>query len=258
MEVAGRRSDNVGIGSTDVEKRKAPGLRVMLVAACAFLGWCAVAAASPFQIYLDRLGVPLGLPVEGKMIVVNIPAFELIAFEDGEPAFRSRVIVGAPWHRTPRLETHTTAVRFRPTWRPTPSMLASGEYQDRVWPAGPDNPLGLLAVRLEEGMLVYLHDTNHRELFARETRAMSHGCVRVQRWDELAAWLLGTDLEQVHDWANGSRTFDVPTEQVPVVLGYFLNFPDDTGETRHFEDIYALEGRASNEVGSCGMASEAG
>ena len=214
-----------------------PAFRVTIVATCFFLGWCVVAAPSPFQTQLNRLGVPLVLPVEGKMIVVNIPAFELIAFEDGEPAFRSRVIVGAPWHRTPRLETRTTAVRFRPTWRPTPSMLASGEYRDRVWPAGRDNPLGLLAVRLEEGLLVYLHDTNHRELFAREARALSHGCVRVEKWDQLAAWLLGTSLAQIHAWANGRRTFDVPTEPAPVVLGYFLSFPDDAGEAQRFEDI---------------------
>ena len=228
-----------------------PALRVILLTVCAFVAWCVAAASSPFQIHLDRSDVPLVVPGEGKMIVVNIPAFELIAFEDGEPAFRSRVIVGAPWHRTPRLETHTTAVRFRPTWRPTPSMLASGEYQDRVWPAGPDNPLGLLAVRLEEGLLVYLHDTNRRELFELEERALSHGCVRVQKWDELAAWLLGLEVAQVHDLANGQRTFDAPTEPVPVVLGYFLRFPDDSGEIRRFEDIYALGGRVSDESEPC-------
>ncbi|MFW5832978.1 MAG: hypothetical protein ACOCYE_02630, partial [Pseudomonadota bacterium] len=45
-----------------------------------------------FQAHLDRLDVPLDLPTAGKAIVVNVPAFELIAFEDGEPVLRSRVI----------------------------------------------------------------------------------------------------------------------------------------------------------------------
>ena len=94
---------------------------------------------SAFQRQLDRYGIPFRVPPEGKAILVNIPAFELITFEDGMPVFRSRVIVGAPWHRTPRIQTYTSAVRFRPTWRPTPSMVASGEYRDRVVPAGPNN-----------------------------------------------------------------------------------------------------------------------
>ena len=114
----------------------------------------ALAAGPRFQAALDALGVPLSLPPSGKAIVVNIPAFELIAFENAEPVLRSRVIVGTPWHRTPVMTTHTTSVRFRPTWRPTPSMIASGEYRDRVWPPGPNNPLGHAAARLEEGLLV--------------------------------------------------------------------------------------------------------
>ena len=47
-------------------------------------------------------------------------------------------------------------------------MIASGEYRDAVWPPGPNNPLGLAAVRLEPGLLVYLHDTNQRQLFEQD------------------------------------------------------------------------------------------
>ena len=192
-----------------------------------------------FQAALDALGVPLSLPPSGKAIVVNIPAFELIAFEDAEPVLRSRVIVGTPWHRTPVMTTHTTSVRFRPTWRPTPSMIASGEYRDRVRPPGPDNPLGLAAVRLEEGMLVYLHDTNRRDLFERDVRTLSHGCVRVQAWDELVAFVLDIDLAVVHALANGRSTTDVPTDPpIPVILGYYRVFPDDAGRPVAYDDVY--------------------
>ena len=79
-------------------------------------------ALSPFQQALDRLGIPLELPL-GKTILVKIPAFELIALVDGAPELRSRVIVGTPWHRTPILVSWTNAVRFRPTWHPTPGMV---------------------------------------------------------------------------------------------------------------------------------------
>ena len=82
------------------------------------------------------------------------PPFELIAFVDVPQSCAARVIVGTPWHRTPILVSGTSAVRFRPTWHPTPGMVASGEYRDRVLPPGPSNPLGLAAIRLEEGRLV--------------------------------------------------------------------------------------------------------
>ncbi|NBB71522.1 MAG: L,D-transpeptidase family protein [Alphaproteobacteria bacterium] len=196
------------------------------------------AAEPDFEDRLARAGVPLDLPDEGKALVVNIPAFELIAFEDAEPVFESRVIVGTPANPTPVLETHTTKVRFRPTWRPTPNMIASGEYQDRVWPPGENNPLGLAAVRLEPGLLVYLHDTNRPELFERENRALSHGCVRVERWRELVAWLLDWSPERVDRVAHGEGTRDVATPDVPVHLGYFTAFPDPDGGIERYADLY--------------------
>jgi murein L,D-transpeptidase YcbB/YkuD len=196
--------------------------------------------ASAFQRALDAIGAPLRLPPQGKAIVVNVPAFELIAFEDATPVFRSRVIVGTPENQTPLMQTHVRAVTFRPTWRPTPDMVASGEYRDRVWPAGPRNPLGLAAVRLEPGLLVYLHDTNRRDLFERDARALSHGCVRVQRWATLVAWILDIPEDEVRRHAEGARTFDMPAASIPVTLGYYTVFPDDAGNPETFADVYGL------------------
>ena len=203
---------------------------------------------SSFQRHLNGLRVEYRVPLHGKAILVNIPAFELIAFENGEPSFRSPVIVGSPANPTPRLETHVTSVRFRPTWRPTPAMVASGEYRDRVWPPGRKNPLGLAAVRLEPGLLVYLHDTNRRELFDKPFRALSHGCIRVKRWDELSAWVLGIRLENVHTLANGRKTVDVTAPPIPVTLGYFTIFPDDDGSARFYEDVYGLQVNRSDQA----------
>ena len=214
-------------------------LPVGLLVACA-------SADAPFLRSLDRHGIPYRVPM-GKAILVNIPAQELIAFESGTPVFRSRVIVGTPWHPTPIIETYTTTVRFRPTWRPTPSMVASGEYVDRVWPPGEKNPLGLLAVRLEEGLLVYLHDTNQRHLFDQDYRALSHGCIRVQKWDRLAAWILDMPEETVREIAHGRQTQDVETARIPVSISYFLTFLDDAGVPVRYPDIYsrAMQPRVS-------------
>ena len=194
---------------------------------------------SPFEAALREIGAEFRPPARGKAVLVNIPAYELIAFEDGLPVMTSRVIVGASRTQTPVVDTEVSVVRFRPTWRPTPEMVASGEYADRRWPAGPRNPLGLAAIRLEPGLLVYLHDTNRPGLFEREARALSHGCVRTERWDALAAWILDIPVDEVLAHANGSRTFDMPPPApVPVFLRYYTVFPDADGEIRRHPDIY--------------------
>jgi murein L,D-transpeptidase YcbB/YkuD len=210
------------------------------------------AEVSDFQAALDRHGVDLVLPQTGKAIVVNVPAFELIAFEDAEPVMRSRVIVGARATPTPILDTRTSVVRFRPTWRPTPSMVASGEYPDRTWPPGRRNPLGLAAIRLEPGLLVYLHDTNRRDLFDREARALSHGCIRVERWDEIVAWLLDMDRAEVRRLAEGGRTRDVATMPTPVLIRYYTRFPAGDGTLERFADIYGIAAEARGAAGDDG------
>lgn len=193
---------------------------------------------SAFSASLAALDLHDTWPETGKAIVVNLPGFELIALEDGEPVLRSRVIVGSTRNPTPVMDTYTSVVRFRPTWRPTPSMIASGEYEDYVRRPGRNNPLGLAAVRLEPGMLIYLHDTNRRDLFDREHRAMSHGCIRVERWDEVIAWLLEIDLEEVETRANSGRTHDVALPPIPVLFRYHTSFPDDEGQIVHHDDVY--------------------
>lgn len=193
------------------------------------------------QSALNRHGVPLHVPQKGKAILVNIPSYELIALEDGEEVFRSRVIVGAPGRdrETPILDTFTSVARFLPTWRPTPTMIRTGAYTDGVRPPGRRNPLGLVALRLEPGMLVYLHDTNKPQLFDRDKRALSWGCVRVDGIERLITWAL--DMEQA-DYAaltSGRRTFDVPTyDMIPVMLRYYTAFPDAAGNLRYHDDIY--------------------
>jgi murein L,D-transpeptidase YcbB/YkuD len=76
--------------------------------------------------------------------------------------------------------------------------------------------------------------------------------VRVQRWDELVAFVLDMDIARVHELANGRRTFDAPAPPIPVTLGYFTRFPDAKGQIMTHPDIYnlvassALSGKAGN------------
>ncbi|MEM9048599.1 MAG: hypothetical protein AAGC92_07745 [Pseudomonadota bacterium] len=59
-------------------------------------------------------------------------------------------------------------------------MMRNGASDEFRRPPGPGNPLGRAAIRLVPGMLIYLHRTNRPQLFARDARALSYGCARVE------------------------------------------------------------------------------
>lgn len=181
------------------------------------------------------------VPASGKAIYVNVPSFELIAFEDGREVLRSRTIVGTKKYSTPDLTAETSVVRFRPSWTPTPSMIRDQGTSPHTRPPGPNNPLGLLAIRLDPGMLIYLHGTNQPGLFERENRALSHGCIRVEKWDEVAAFVLGIPVDEIHRHANGSRTFDMDTDGIPVIVRYRTSFPGPRGILRQYPDVYGRD-----------------
>ena len=250
----------------DIKGKMTPALRALSVVVLGLVAGCAPAKGFDYgdlsghiaplptvkpavERYIpSRDGLFNGVPAQGKAILVNIPSFELIAFEDGLPVMRSRVIVGKPRTQTPVMETETSVVRFRPTWTPTPRMIASGKYTPGTRPPGPRNPLGFLAIRLEPGMLIYLHGTNKPQLYDREMRALSHGCVRVERWDEVAAWVLDMAVEDVQSRAHGRRTFDMATSGIPVIMSYETWFPDENGFMREWPDVYGRGVMASGPV----------
>ena len=137
------------------------------------------------------------------------------------------------------MDTYASVARFLPTWRPTPSMLRTGAYTDGVRGPGRRNPLGLVALRLEPGMLVYLHDTNKPQLVDKDKRALSWGCVRVDDVEKLITWALDMEPEQYAELTSGRRTTDVPAyDMMPVMLRYYTAFPDASGELQRHEDVY--------------------
>ena len=154
-------------------------------------GAAASAATEPIVSALGTAlrGIGIDVPARGKFVVVNIPSFELVALQDGKPVLRSRVIVGRPSTPTPELATGIWAVKFNPSWTPTPSM-AQREGLKPV-PPGPNNPLGRILFVLDNDQLIFLHDTNDRTLFEQSRRAFSHGCIA---WNSLVRWLRGCSM----------------------------------------------------------------
>ena len=186
---------------------------------------------------LQGQGLRTTLPAHGKLVVVNIPSFELVALQDGVPVLRSRVVVGHPATPTPELVSSMVAVQFNPGWTPTPSMIRN-EGAHYI-PPGPQNPLGRMMFDLDNDEFIYLHDTNERALFNQARRAFSHGCIRVEQARALAAWSLGISEQEVDALiARGSHTVPI-AETILVALVYQTRFPDEQGTLLEHADLYA-------------------
>ena len=186
-----------------------------------------------------------------RYILVNVPAFELQAFDQGKPTLQMKVIVGQDYQgkATPVFSDSMEFVVFRPYWIVTDSIAAKEIYpkaeadptyldrnnyeivtidhKRRVrQKPGDKNSLGLIKFMFPNDFNIYLHDTPQGELFNKDVRAFSHGCIRLQHPDSLGAFVLGWPLERVHDQMhNGSdnHTVKLPTK-IPVYIVYFTTY----------------------------------
>jgi murein L,D-transpeptidase YcbB/YkuD len=233
-------------------------------------------------------------PLAGRLLVVNIPAFRLFAFDSvgatGVPALHMRVIVGKALDtRTPVLLEQLRYLEFQPFWnvprsilvgeilpqlRRRPSYLREHEMDvigprdrglgDALTPAvlqgltrgelrlrqrpGPRNPLGHVKFVFPNTADVYLHGTPDTTLFARERRDFSHGCIRVQRPTDLAAWVLGDQpvwpRASVEAAMGGKATRRaLLSRPMPVVLFYATAAALPDVGMAFYEDIYGHDHR---------------
>ena len=204
---------------------------------------------------LDDLGLDLSA---GRVVLVNIAAAELTAHDGGREVLRSRVVVGAARTRTPQLSTFVTTVRCNPPWYVPasiePEIRATGAAGFRVvngrlvQPPGPGNPLGPLRIELLDSDGIFLHGTSSPGLFANRDRALSHGCVRVERIRDLAAWMLDAPPAALGATLASGRTLDLaPPQEVTVVLAYLTAWPEG-GRVAALADPYGLDAAGSRRA----------
>ena len=108
---------------------------------------------------------------------------------------------------------------------------------------GPDNALGRVKFMFPNEHSVYLHDTPSRDLFSRDSRAFSSGCIRVENPFELAEQLLGSQgRERLDAIVASGRTETVFLEKpIPIMLLYWTAEPDATGRVSFLPDVYARD-----------------
>ncbi len=113
-------------------------------------------------------------------------------------------------------------------------------------PPGPDNALGQLKFNLKDSDDIYMHDTPNRKVFSRPYRALSHGCVRLERPIELGELMLGSHWQGrlgENIAANASTRTLKMERTMPVYLVYLTAWADDEGVIHFRDDIYGHDRR---------------
>ena len=132
------------------------------------------------------------------------------------------------------------------------SELGKGKLQLRQKP-GPKNTLGLVKFVFPNEYGVYMHDTSARWLFDRERRDLSHGCIRVEKPEDLADWVLrgqsGWSRDRVVEAMQGTESISVKVKRpIQVVLMYATAVVTSNGEVHFFRDIYGEDQALEKEL----------
>ena len=220
-----------------------------------------------------------------RYILVDVPAYTLDVVERDQPVMTMRVVVGKPSWPTPVLSAVMRHVVLSPDWRVPPSIAAQelvpilranpgylaqhnmrlsygtrpvdprsidwGKVSTKNFPyrlrqePGPKNPLGTIKFMFPNRFQVYLHDTPSRTLFAKSERALSHGCVRVEKPTDLAEYVLRGVLSRERIVAGlGQRTSRTVllAEPLPTYFMYRTVLVKDDGTVQFRPDIYGYDG----------------
>ena len=215
-----------------------------------------------------------------------------------------RVCIGTNRHKTPLLYSHLSRIDLNPYWiippgiirreiipnhlgdtsyfqrnhyhilhcqtleeispmNITSAMLKSGQYiirQDR----GETNSLGRIIFRFPNSFSVYLHDTDNKAAFARKSRLVSHGCIRLEHPMSLVKYLLGykgpkfierieESVSSTEDDLNGNGSIkplkSIALEKdVAIHITYFTCLPSPLGDVNFYHDIYDYDDLIARQI----------
>ena len=196
-----------------------------------------------------------------KYVIVNVPAYTVALVENGQTLNRRRAVAGAIKTPTPSLSAVITGAIFNPWWEVPQSITPevrgkkgyvavkddSGKIIRWRQPPGPSNALGRMKLVMGNPYAIYLHDTNAKNLFNRQARAFSHGCIRTEDAVGFAQTLLdGTEWNRAkidQTLASGKATQANLAAPVPVYIVYFTVAATSDGPPNSYVDMYSRDGK---------------
>jgi len=263
----------------------------------AALNTTAAERAAQVAVGLERLRW-LNYDLGARHIVINTAAFTMTMFENGDPRFSTRTVVGKSGRfQTPEFNDELEFIVVNPTWN-VPYSIASKEIlpllqEDPTYleqndmellgsdlPAseidwsqvtrgafpgrirqrpGPGNALGAVKFLFPNQYSIYMHDTPSRKLFARDRRAYSHGCVRLQDPIGFAHLLLSLqDDDPVGTFdrlrARGGEQWVRVREAIPVYVTYRTAWLDADGVRQFRADVYRRDRDVMAALAAAGVS----
>ena len=216
-------------------------------------------------------------------VLVNIPSYYVKMYRGDKEVYASRAVVGQRDRQTPAFTDKLRHIVMSPTWTVPPTIMKKdkinklrsnpgafdGNFEAVVggrvvrpsavdWSApgatnyrlrqkpGARNALGRVKFLFPNKHAIYLHDTPSKSLFGRNDRALSSGCVRLQKPEEFANILLQNtnwSAERIKKAMNQEKEQWVNTpEQTPIYLVYWTTWSDPDGKIQTANDIYGKDG----------------
>jgi murein L,D-transpeptidase YcbB/YkuD len=221
-------------------------------------------------------------------ISINVPEYMMRVYHDNTKKVEMRVVLGTQYNATPIFTDTLEYVVFSPTWHipqgiiedeAIPNLIEDPEYYDKerfkiykkgklinpkkedwmdedieigdyqiVENPGPGNSLGRVKFIMPNNFSVYLHDTPADHLFSKNKRAYSHGCIRLEKPEVLAEYL----LRDQPDWntkaiARAMESTEPITvhlkKDYPVMIEYRTVWVDDEGHVNFRDDVYGHDKR---------------
>jgi L,D-transpeptidase YcbB len=236
-------------------------------------------------------------PLPQQYIWVNIPSYNLQVRDSDTVVLTSRIVVGKPETKTPLITSMITDMITYPKWHIPESIIKKDilpglkrdpgytirkgftlfdEEGNEVDPytvtwtkykegipysvvqgSGDENALGVMKFNFPNKYSVYLHDTNQRYLFSKSKRALSHGCVRVQAWQELTNFILRNDslystkfvpVDSVNNWLALKEKHLIPVrKKIPLYIRY-MTCEVVKDEVVFYEDVYGDDRRIREKI----------
>lgn len=221
-------------------------------------------------------------PFAPNYILINIPDYSLNLVEEQNVTMTKRIVVGKNKRRTPVLASILQTIVFNPTWTVPPTILKEdyipelikdrnylrkkgigiyGADSNEVDPSDWDekrprgyryvqkpgyyNALGVVKINFPNRYSVYLHDTNHRDLFDRNNRSLSSGCVRIEEPLELVELLLDDpekySREKMDSIIATRKTLFIGITKKFAIYQWYWTAWSDNGELFFRDDIYNLD-----------------
>lgn len=221
-----------------------------------------------------------------RYVIVNIPAAVIETVDSGRVHSRHTAVVGKIDRQTPILNSKIYEVNFNPYWTVPKSIIRKdliplmqehpkylSEHNIRIFAPdgneipsstinwfseeavnyrfrqdpGEKNSLGQMRINFANPHAVYLHDTPDKNLFGKEVRFHSSGCVRVQNVREFVQWLLkdtqGWSRRNIDETIKSGERIDADMSRaIPLYMTYVTAWGTPGGVVHFRDDVYDRDG----------------